>query len=117
MEQWVRLCGKAEIPAPGSAAQYEVAGVDVCLVNENGALAAVNNWCPHRQGPLAEGWLEDGKIVCPWHAWGFDLKTGECPEENSRVAVYPVKEEADDLLVQLDSTNLRAAVASGASGC
>ncbi len=101
MAQWVRLCSAGEIPATGSAAEFAAAGVSVCVVNNNGELAAVDALCPHRQGPLAEGWLESGKIVCPWHAWGFDLKNGECPEENSRVAVYPLKQESDDVLIEI----------------
>ncbi len=85
----------------GTARQFQAENVDVCLVNNQGELAAVNNWCPHRQGPLAEGWIEEGRIVCPWHAWGFDLRTGECLEENSRVAVYALKQQGDEVLIEL----------------
>ena len=101
MSQWVKLCGTSEVPSDGSAGQYTASGVDICLANDNGKLSAVDNWCPHRRGPLGEGWLEEGKIVCPWHAWAFDLTTGDCPEERSKVAVYPLKLEGDDVLVNI----------------
>lgn len=101
MAQWVRLCGADEVPASGKVGEYSVSGVQVCLANNNGELSAVDNLCPHRGGPLSEGWLEDGKVVCPWHAWGFNLHTGDCPEERSHVAVYPLKQEQDDLLIDI----------------
>ena len=101
MPQWVKLCSAAQVPANGSVGEYGAAGVAVCLANTDGLLAAVDQTCPHRGGPMSEGWLEDGKIVCPWHAWAFDLKSGACPEEHSSIKVYPVKLEGEDLLIDL----------------
>lgn len=101
MANWVRLCPASEAPAPGEVKEVEVQGVAVCLANDGGTLSALDNICPHRGGPLAEGWMEEGKIVCPWHAWGFDLKTGVCAEEHSQVKVYPLRSEGADLLLDL----------------
>ena len=101
MSEWVKLCSQSQAPAAGSVGEYAAAGVDVCLANSEGKLSAVDNWCPHRHGPLGQGWLEDGKVVCPWHAWGFDLATGDCPEERSRVTVFPLKHEGDDILIDI----------------
>ena len=101
MANWVKICAASEAPAAGQAKEVDAQGVAVCLANVDGALAAVDNVCPHRAGPLAEGWIEEGKIVCPWHAWGFDLKTGACAEEHSHVRVYPLREDGADLLVDL----------------
>lgn len=101
MANWVRLCAVAEAPAPGEAKEVDAQGVALCLASADGQLAAVDNVCPHRGGPLAEGWLEEGRIVCPWHAWGFDLKTGICAEERSQVKVYPLQVEGSDVLVNL----------------
>lgn len=101
MGQWVRLCSVADAPQAGSVGQYQAQGVDVCLANVGGQLSALDNWCPHRRGPLGEGWIEGNTVVCPWHAWGFNLQTGECPEERSKVAVFPLKTEGADVLVKL----------------
>ncbi len=101
MAQWVRLCSASDAPQPGKLGQYEAQGVDVCLANVNGELSAVDNLCPHRGGPLAEGWIEGNTVVCPWHAWGFDLRTGECPEEHAHVTIFPVKFEGNDVLVEI----------------
>lgn len=77
-------------------------GVAICLARIDGTLAAVDNVCPHRQGPLSEGWIEGNAVVCPWHSWAFDLRTGvaESPERAS-VDVFPVRVEGEDVLVEL----------------
>ena len=78
-------------------------GRQLCVANDGGRLAAVDNVCPHRQGPLAEGWMEDGRVVCPWHAWAFDLRTGEAEHDSAeRVAVFAVEVRGDEAMVGLD---------------
>ncbi len=37
----------------------------------NGAVAAARDRCPHRDGPLSQGWTCEGRIVCPYHGWQF----------------------------------------------
>jgi nitrite reductase (NADH) small subunit len=83
--------------------EYEVEGVGVCLANIAGELSALDNWCPHRRGPLGQGWVEGKAVVCPWHSWAFDAKTGlaEYPE-GERVATFPVRLESNDVLIEID---------------
>jgi nitrite reductase (NADH) small subunit len=38
---------------------------------------ATQAWCPHRGGPLADGLIGDGRVICPLHGYIFDLATGE----------------------------------------
>lgn len=103
MAEWVRLCGVAEAPAVGQLKAAEVRGFSVCVANVDGDLSAVENWCPHRGAPLAEGWLEGGSVVCPWHSWTFSMKTGEAEfPVYERVAVFRLKTEGEDLLVELE---------------
>lgn len=102
MEQWVRLCAAHEAPKPGEVMEAEAGGVAVCLANVDGRLAALDNLCPHRRGPLGEGWLEGEAVVCPWHSWAFSTVTGEAePPERASVAVFPIKIDGPDILVNL----------------
>jgi len=55
MAEWVRLCGVSEAPAVGTVVEVEVRGIAVCLANVEGRLCALDNMCPHRQGPLGQG--------------------------------------------------------------
>jgi nitrite reductase (NADH) small subunit len=102
--QWVRVCGVAEAPQSGQAMEADAAGVAVCLANVRGELGALANRCPHRGGPLGQGWVEGESVVCPWHSWTFNVKTGvaEFPV-HERVVVYPVKVEGEDVLVDVEA--------------
>lgn len=101
--QWVRLCKLAEAPPEGRVLEVEVDGVQICLANVGGELSALDNICPHRQGPLGQGWLEGGAVVCPWHSWAFDAKTGAASYPlGERVAVFPLQVAEEDVLVDIE---------------
>jgi nitrite reductase (NADH) small subunit len=106
--QWVRLCGTAEAPGTNEVMEAEALtsegkGVPICLANVEGRLSALGNVCPHRQGPLGGGWIENGMVLCPWHGWAFDVTTGvAAAPEKGRVDVYPVKVEGENVLVQIE---------------
>ena len=103
MPQWVRLCSVAETPAPGEVREAEAAGLPLCLANLDGELCALDNLCPHRGGPLGGGWIEGNAVVCPWHSWSFDLRSGAgLYPENESVRVYRVRVEGGEVLVAVD---------------
>jgi nitrite reductase/ring-hydroxylating ferredoxin subunit len=56
-----------------------------------GELIVTDARCPHKGGPLAEGHVRDGAVVCPWHWYTFDLATGDCRSTGiHRLRRYPV---------------------------
>ena len=74
----------------------------VALFKVQGAVYALDNVCPHRGGPLGEGYLEGFEVTCPWHAWTFDVKTGDCQSAPGfKQLTYPVKIEGDDVFVEM----------------
>jgi nitrite reductase (NADH) small subunit len=102
MSQFVRICSQAELPQVGFAKEFSVAGKVLCLANVNGAICATDNECPHHGGPLGEGYVEDGKIVCPWHSWAFDPITGEATHfPKAKVQVYEVSITNESVFVKL----------------
>ncbi len=52
-------------------------GRDLVVVSHRGKVHVLDGTCPHRGAPLAEGWVSDGCLVCPWHGWAFELKSGQ----------------------------------------
>jgi nitrite reductase (NADH) small subunit len=67
----------------------------------SGQLSAIQNRCPHRQGPLCDGVIDETQVICPYHGHKFNLKTGEGSEEAERVTVYQVREENGELILEI----------------
>ena len=51
-------------------------GTPVMIAKQHGTLCALAEHCSHLGGPLSEGTLKDGSIVCPWHGSEFALDDG-----------------------------------------
>lgn len=75
MSRRVLIGQAADIPV-GEARVVEADGKTLALFHVDGAFYALDNDCPHRGGPLGEGDLDGTVVVCPWHAWRWDVKTG-----------------------------------------
>jgi nitrite reductase (NADH) small subunit len=102
MSQFVKALAAAEL-APGQVREVTVAGRPLALFNVDGRFHALDNRCAHRGGPLGQGVLQGTLVVCPWHAWGFDVRSGENDQNaDFRVPSYEVKLEGEDVLVRLD---------------
>jgi len=74
-KQWVRITECANIPVREGRATM-VGGRSIAVFNLGQRFAALENRCPHRGGPLAEGIVSGATVVCPLHAWKIDLETG-----------------------------------------
>jgi nitrite reductase (NADH) small subunit/3-phenylpropionate/trans-cinnamate dioxygenase ferredoxin subunit len=86
--------------APGAGKLIEVDEREIALFNFGGEFYATSDMCPHRGASLAEGFLEAGKVFCPWHCFDFNLKTGECSMVPSlRIETYEVKIVGDEVFV------------------
>lgn len=84
--------------------EAHVRGNAYAICNVNGELHAVEGVCPHAGGPLGQGALHDNMLVCPWHAWEYDCRTGENDfDPGIKLATYPVKTAGDDILLDVDS--------------
>jgi nitrite reductase (NADH) small subunit len=88
--------------APGQMAEYRSGERQIALCNVGGTVHAIDNFCPHRGGPLAQGALHGSTVVCPWHAWEFDCETGVCDfNADLRVRKYDVRIVGDEIHVEL----------------
>jgi len=99
---YVRIASTADLPPDGEARELVADEKTICVANCEGALSAMDNVCLHRGGPLGQGVVEGGKVICPWHGWQYDPKTGAAAHNPAaKVAVYPIKVEGDDVLVEI----------------
>jgi nitrite reductase (NADH) small subunit len=98
---FVKLASQSELPAANEAKEFSYGDRMICVANVNGEIGAMDNVCLHRGGPLGEGMVEDGKVICPWHGWAWDPKTGEAQTPGAKIAVYPLKIEGGDVLIEI----------------
>ncbi|HET9014798.1 MAG TPA: Rieske 2Fe-2S domain-containing protein [Thermomicrobiaceae bacterium] len=60
----------------GKLTAVEAKGTPVLLYRTGDRLYAIANTCTHLGGPLNEGELADGSVICPWHGSRFALSDG-----------------------------------------
>jgi nitrite reductase (NADH) small subunit len=101
MPTFIKLTTQSDLPSVDEAKEFPCGDKMICVANVNGTFSAMDNVCLHRGGPLGEGTIENGKVVCPWHGWEWDPKTGEAAHNaNAKVAIYPLKIENGDVLIE-----------------
>ena len=101
MSVFVRALPAAELP-PGKGVELILGGRAVALFNVEGAYYATSNTCLHRGGPLGQGFVEGRTVTCPWHAWTFDVTTGENVVNGElKVACYETKLEDGQVFVKV----------------
>lgn len=96
------MCRLEALPA-GRPTLHEVAGRRLALVRLGEVVHAVDDECPHAGGPLSQGAVLDGTIICPYHTWMFDLASGACVAggRSASVAVYAARVVGADVWVEL----------------
>ena len=101
MAEFVKVAATGDIPE-GEGRCFDVGDQQVAIFNVEGTYHALDNVCPHQGGPLGEGELDGKMVTCPWHAWDFDVTTGEnCEDPDEKQAVFAVKVDGDDILVEM----------------
>jgi nitrite reductase (NADH) small subunit len=96
---FVKVGSLASLP-PGSVMEVAIGEDSYAVCNVDGKLHALWGICPHAGGPIGQGNLIDGRVVCPWHEWEYDCTTGENDmEPEARLQTYAVKVEGDAILI------------------
>jgi nitrite reductase (NADH) small subunit len=95
-----RVIGHISQVPPGEGRNFDVDGSVVTVFRTRaGNLFATQPFCPHRQGPLADGLLGGTSLVCPLHDTTFDLCTGHAVNADFQLRTYPVRAAADGRLM------------------
>ena len=98
----VRVCAREEL-APGQCRFVEHGSRRVAVFHATDALFAIDDVCPHRGGPLSEGYLEGYLVTCPWHGWQYDVTTGKVPANQAvGVGCFTIEARGEDIWVDCD---------------
>ena len=105
---WIRVAAADQIPAREGRV-VQLGGHEVAVFNLGGRFLAVQNRCPHRGGPLADGIVSGHSVVCPLHAWKLNLETGvaERPAGQTQCRErYPVRLDGGIIVVGIPAKNV-----------
>jgi nitrite reductase (NADH) small subunit len=95
-----RLGPVAQVPI-GEGRAFAVGDEQVAVFRlRDGSLRATQARCPHAGGPLADGQLDPGAVVCPLHLRAFSFADGSCAD-GLRVQVHPARDEDGEIVVEL----------------
>jgi nitrite reductase/ring-hydroxylating ferredoxin subunit len=94
MAEFVAVCRTDEV-LDGTGHPVMVNGLGIAIFNDGGRFYALLGRCPHSNGPMGQGWVEDGEAVCPLHQWRFKLATGRCTTDRG-YTLYPFRCEVRD---------------------
>lgn len=96
------LGSASQIP-PGEGREYNIAGRRIAVFHaRNGQLYATQALCPHREGPLVDGLLGGSTLLCPLHAWKFELASGKAIMGDCDLLTYEVERSSlDEVLIAL----------------
>lgn len=102
-DTWVRIAYCRDIPVREGRA-VKVGNRDIAIFNLGDRFLAVENRCPHKGGPLADGIVSGTTVVCPLHAWKMSLETGKGvsgPSTSSCVKTFRTRVEGGIVLLEL----------------
>jgi len=103
--EWIKIfTGEEEAKkriVPDVPQRLIVHGKHICLVLHAGQFLAVQDACTHNSESLSKGRVNYvGEIICPWHNYRFDLKTGRaCDSSSADLMTYPIKVNAEGFFI------------------
>jgi len=99
---WVTLGPLSAIPE-GEGRTFDVGGLRVAVFRaRDGSVYATQAECPHKGGPLADGLLGAGTLICPLHSLKFDLTSGKAQNSECTLKIYPTRLSSNgQLMVEL----------------
>ena len=102
LTEFVKVASVGDLPADGMISVV-VDDNEYLVARVGDEYFALQGWCSHAAGLLAEGVLhgDDFEVECPVHEGFFDLRTGEAvmPPPEEPVEAYEVRIEGDAISI------------------
>lgn len=96
-----RLCASGDV-AEGEVFQVDLGdGRILAVYRLDGEVFATDDLCSHGDASLADGEIENGQIVCPYHMGTFDIRTGEATGAPCSIAIRTYKVTEEDGTIML----------------
>lgn len=86
-------------------------GRALCVTRTAEGYGVLDNRCPHQGGPLGDGQIENGYVICPWHGYEYHPCTGSPPPGFVDAATgYRVEQRDDGVYVELPVVEQRVSL-------
>jgi len=109
MSSWIDIAALDDVPQRGARLVKTVHGCVAIFRTGADEVYALDNACPHKNGPLAEGIVHGASVTCPLHNWVISLETGQVQgSDEGKVNTYPARVENGR--ISLDAEFLRERV-------
>ena len=97
---WIKIFSK-EIYSSGNFIRLiKVEGKKICLVKVDNEFFATQSTCPHAGADLSQGFCKDKKLICAFHRYEYDLKTGRgATGQGDYINIYPLEVREDGLYI------------------
>jgi nitrite reductase (NADH) small subunit len=100
MTNWIDIAALDDVAQRGARLIKTAHGCVAVFRTGADEVYALDNACPHKNGPLAEGIVHGAAVTCPLHNWVISLETGLVQgADEGQVATYPVRVENGRILV------------------
>jgi len=100
--RWINLGSLEKVPV-GQGFSFRIGLEEIGVFRQrDGRLFATQSRCPHKNGPLTDGLVGAGKVICPLHSKKYDLSTGQGPAMEPCLRTYPVKVANGEILLALE---------------
>ncbi len=76
---WITVGLPELIPDKRARIVAAPSGERIAIFRSGNLVSAVTNLCAHQNGPLGEGRIVNGCIVCPWHGYEYRVEDGCAP--------------------------------------
>lgn len=105
---WHPMLRVAELEA-GRGRAVQVGDRWIAIIRDGERYFALDDACPHQGASLAEGLVVGGLVICRWHSWAFDVRSGQCPSApHVGVRTYDVRCRGEWLEVRLPEERIAA---------
>ncbi len=102
MAEFRTVC-RVEDVSEGEGKTVQVGNQLIAVFCDNGNYHALDDCCPHMGASLSGGYVENGIVTCPWHAWRFRLGDGAWADNpRLKIGCYPVRVEGNQIQVQVN---------------
>jgi nitrite reductase (NADH) small subunit len=100
-KNWVAIGSLDDIPPRGARCVRKGDTAVAVFRTADDRVFALEDKCPHRNGPLSQGIVHDGCVTCPLHNWVISLETGEAQgADEGSTRAFPVRLDGNTVLLE-----------------